>query len=101
MDTRGEYGLGGSGLKGPRVLDPIWTGPRHSPLRNGVVINFISFHFQAVVYPPFRDVERDRRHAPQNRHLLPAKKQLGRGGGVGRSAWNVMAFRLPLRRGCC
>jgi hypothetical protein len=37
---------------------------------------------------------------PPETDLFFPQKQLGRG-GVGRSAWSVVAFRLPLRRGCC
>ena len=37
---------------------------------------------------------------PPETDLFFPHKQPGRG-GVGRSAWSVVAFRLPLRRGCC
>jgi hypothetical protein len=42
---------------------------------------------ETVVMPPSKDL-----FSPQQRQ--------GRG-GVGPSAWSVVAFRLPLRRGCC
>ena len=37
---------------------------------------------------------------PPETDLFFPQKQLGRG-GVGRSAWSVVAFRLPVCRGCC
>ncbi len=37
---------------------------------------------------------------PPETDLFFPQKQLGRGGGVGRSAWSVVAFRLPLHLGC-
>ena len=37
---------------------------------------------------------------PPATDLFFPQKQLGRG-GVGHLAWSVVAFRLPLRLGCC
>jgi hypothetical protein len=37
---------------------------------------------------------------PPSRDLFSPQKRLGQG-GVGPSAWSVVAFRIPLRRGCC
>jgi hypothetical protein len=37
---------------------------------------------------------------PPSRDLFFPQKRLGQG-GVGPSAWSVVAFRLPLRPGCC
>ena len=37
---------------------------------------------------------------PPSRDLFSPQKRLGQG-GVGPSAWSVVAFNIPLRRGCC
>ncbi len=36
---------------------------------------------------------------PPNKDLFSPQKRLGQG-GVGPSAWSIVAFRLPLRPGC-
>ena len=37
---------------------------------------------------------------PPGHNLFSPQRQLGQG-GVGPSAWSVVAFRVPLRPGCC